>query len=144
MYTHISFTCEIFKVHVSIWPRIDKLYTSTTGVVYSVTCNKQSGECGKVGGLQYVGNTTRPGKVRFGEHLGSVTQPCQESTTKPVGVHFRSPGHTHANMVFLPVEKIRSKDKFVMEARESYWIDKYKSVKVTDSETIEHGLNLKQ
>ena len=27
MYTHISFACEIFKVHVSMWPRIDKLYT---------------------------------------------------------------------------------------------------------------------
>ena len=132
-----NFTTETFPINCAI-------NCSTTGVVYSVTCNKQSGECGKVGGLQYVGNTTRPGKVRFGEHLGSVTQPSQESTTKPVGVHFRSPGHTHANMVFLPVEKIRSKDKFVMEARESYWIDKYKSVKVTDSETIEHGLNLKQ
>ena len=85
---------------------------------------------------------TPPGLVRSG--LGSVTQQCQEQTAKPVGVHFRSAGHSHANMVFLPIEKIRSKDKFVMEARESYWINKYKCVKEAASDTIEHGLNLKQ
>ena len=81
--------------------------------------------------------------MRFGEHVGSATQPCQVNTTKPVGAHFRLPGHSHSDMVFLPIEKVISKDKFVLEAREAYWIDKYESVKTKPVDTIEHGLNLK-
>ena len=46
-------------------------------------------------------------------------------------------------MVVLPVEKVRSKDRFVLEARERFWIDKYKTVKRNDSNVIEFGLNLK-
>ena len=46
-------------------------------------------------------------------------------------------------MVILPIKKVRSKDRFIMEARESYWIKQYKSVKVQTAEEIEHGLNLK-
>ena len=91
----------------------------TPWVVYTVTCGKQSGECGQLG-PQYVGCTERVGKVRFSEHVGSATQPSQATTTKPVGEHFRLPGHSHANIVFLPIEQVRVKDKFVLEARESF------------------------
>ena len=52
--------------------------------------------------------------------MGSVTQPCQEHTTKPVGVHFRSPGHSHANMVFLPIEKIRSKSPRILPKEKGF------------------------
>ena len=93
-------------------------------------------------GPQYIGCTDRPGKVRFSEHVGSVTQQCQVHTTIPVGVHFRSAGHSHSDMTFLPIEKVRSKDRFIMEARESYWIKKYDTVKLEPVEVIEHGLNL--
>ena len=106
----------------------------TPWVVYTVTCAKQTGECGQLG-PQYVGCTGRVGKVRFSEHVGSATQPCQVDTTKPVGEHFRSAGHSHADMVFLPIEQVRVKDRFVLEARESYWIKNYDSVK--------NGLNRK-
>ena len=90
-----------------------------------------------------MGCTTRPAKVRFGEHVGSVTQPSQANTNKPVGVHFRLPGHSHSDMVFLPIEKVRNKDKFVLEAREAYWIKKYDCIKTNPVGEIEHGLNLK-
>ena len=75
--------------------------------------------------------------------MGTVTQPCHNNTSKPVGVHFRLPGHTHSDLVFLPIEKVVSKDKFVQEARESYWIKKYESLKLQPLEVIEHGMNLK-
>ena len=39
--------------------------------------------------------------------------------------------------------KKEAKDKFVLEAREDYWIEKYGSIKVNSNENIEHGLNLK-
>ena len=45
-------------------------------------------------------------------------------------------------MTFLPIEKVRSKDKFVMEAREAFWIKKYDSVKMEGVEIIEHGMNI--
>ena len=115
----------------------------TPGVVYTVSCSKDTGACSRVKGPQYVGVTERPLKVRFSEHVGSATQPCQVDTTKPVGLHFRLQGHSHSDMVILPIEKVRSKDRFIMEARESYWIKQYKSVKVQTAEEIEHGLNLK-
>ena len=81
-------------------------------------------------------------KVRFSEHLGSVTQQSQANTAKPVGVHFRSAGHTQADMVVQPVEKVRSKDRFILEARERFWIEKYSAVKTQNVEVVEHGLNL--
>ena len=116
---------------------------TTPGVIYSVTCKKDSGECLKVKGPQYVGCTERPLKVRFSEHLGSVTQPSQANTSKPVGVHFRSAGHTQADMVVQPIEKVRSKDRFILEARERFWIGRYSAVKTQTVEVVEHGLNLK-
>ena len=45
-------------------------------------------------------------------------------------------------MIFLPIEKVRSKDKFVMEARESFWIKKYEAVKMGEVNQIEHGMNI--
>ena len=117
---------------------------STPWVIYSVTCCKQTGQCADLGGPQYVGCTERAGKVRFSEHVGSATQACQTNTSKPVGVHFRSVGHTHADMVFLPIEKVRVKDRFVLEAREAFWIRKYASLKQNAVDEIEHGLNMKK
>ena len=82
-------------------------------------------------------------KTRFAEHDGSATQPSQENTTKPVGVHFRAVGHTHCNMKVLPIEKVRSSDRFVLEARESYWVSKYNSLKALPVDTMEHGMDMK-
>ena len=61
---------------------------------------------------------------------------------KPVGVHFRMPGHSHSDMVALPIERVRANCRFVMEAREKYWIEKYNSVKLLSVEEIENVLNL--
>ena len=82
--------------------------------------------------------------MRFGEHVGSATQPSQANTSKTLGVHFRLAGHSQANMVFLPIEKVRSRDRFVLEAREAFWIKQYDSVKKQPVENIEHGLNIKK
>ena len=114
----------------------------TPGVIYSVSCVKQTGECVRLKGPQYIGYTTRPGKTRFSEHIGSVIQACQSDTQKPVGVHYRLPGHSHSDMVFLPIERVHNRDKFVLEARESFWIKQYSSVKTKPVDQLEHGLNL--
>ena len=82
--------------------------------------------------------------MRFSEPVGSAIQPSQADTSKTLGVHFRLAGHSHADMVFLPIEKVRSRDRFVLEAREAFWIKQYDSVKKEAVEVIEHGLNIKK
>ena len=54
---------------------------------------------------------TRPCRTRCTEHRGAVRNHWDTG----VGDHFN----------FLPFEKVRSSDPFVLEARESYWIEKY-------------------
>ena len=46
-------------------------------------------------------------------------------------------------MRILPIEKVRSSDPFVLEARERYWINKYESLKNQAVDVVEHGLNIK-
>ena len=111
-------------------------------MIYSIACSKGSDQCAQVKGPQYIGCTDRLFKKRFSEHVGSATQPSQRDTVKPVGVHFRMPGHSHSDMVALPIEKVRSKCRFVMEAREKFWIRKYQSVKMLSVGDIESGLNI--
>ena len=56
--------------------------------------------------------------------MGSVTNPKQFGTSKPVGAHFQQPGHSVKDMNILPIEKIRSKDPFVIKIRKSLCIKK--------------------
>ena len=73
-----------------------------------------------------------------------MTQHCQRDTDKPVGVHFRMPGHAHSDMVALPIERVSTQCRFVLEARERYWIKKYNVVKNLSVNDIENGLNLRE
>ena len=78
---------------------------------------------------------------RFIGHLCSATQRSQEDTVKPVGRHFRLPGHQpHTDIQFIPIEKIS--DPFTRKARESFYIKTLKSLKKFDLSDVEHGLNL--
>ena len=58
-------------------------------------------------------------------------------------VHLRSAGHSHDDMVFQPIEKVRSKDRFVLEARERFWIKRYQAVETQAVGVVEHGINFK-
>ena len=69
----------------------------------------------QVGGPTYVGVVSdgRPVRDRAGEHFGSATWPSQVDTDKPVGVHFRGPGHVpQMDFTFLSIEKVKEKDPF--------------------------------
>ena len=81
--------------------------------------------------------------IRMSQHLGSATQPCQEETVKPVGRHFKLPGHVaHRDMKMLPIKIVSAKDPFLLKARERYNIIKFESEKFCDINQVEHGLNL--
>lgn len=83
----------------------------------------------------YGGETGQQAVKRFAEHYATATQPCHVNTNTPVGRHFRLPGHTIADCVFIPVEKINSNDVFIRKARERRMI--------SSLSLISHGLNKK-
>ena len=62
---------------------------------------------------------TRACRVRCTEHRGAVNHHWDTG----VGKHLNLPGHDLAD--FLPFEKVRGGDPFVVETRVSYWIQKY-------------------
>ena len=69
---------------------------------------------GKVG-------ATRACRVRCTEHRGAARNHFDTA----VGDHFNLPGHSLEDFSFLAFEKVRTKDPFILEAREHYWIQKY-------------------
>ena len=104
------------------WPIKHSITCEDSNVVYSVTCSHKAGQCLRTP-AQYVGKvgSSRPCRVRCTEHRGAVTHHFDTG----VGEHFNLPGHDLADFNFLPFEKVRSRDPFEVEARESFWIEKY-------------------
>ena len=110
-----------------------------------VRCGKDTGACARVGGPTYVGvvSDKRPVRERAREHFGSTIWPSHRDTDKPVGVHFRGPGHVpQRDLSFLPIEKVRSKDPFVRLARESFWISSLGTLRKHDDDNVQFGLNI--
>ena len=80
---------------------------------------------------QYLGETQRRAMDRLADHVGTVTQECHVNTRTPVGQHFRSAGHTVADLLFIPIEKIApGANAFVRKAREKNLINKYNLIEV--------------
>ena len=103
------------------WPIKHSITCEDSNVVYSVTCSHKAGQCLRRQ-AQYIGKVgTRPCRARCTEHRAAVTHHFDTG----VGEHFNLPGHDLADFNFQPFEKIRSRDPFVLEARESFWIQKY-------------------
>ena len=99
-------------------------WCQTTEVLYLITCDKPDKK-------QYLGQTKLSGHSRGLAHLSTVRN--NNATNAPVGLHFRSEGHSHADMVMTPFEKIFNRDPHVRLARERDYINKYG--------LIQHGLN---
>ena len=104
------------------WPIKQSITCDDANVVYNITCSHGAGRCQRKP-AQYVGKVgaTRPCRTRCTEHRGAVTHHWDTG----VGDHFNQPGHDLACFNFLPFEKTRSSDPFVIEARESFWIERY-------------------
>ena len=114
------------------WPIRQAISCQDSSVVYGLTCEVRSARCPDR--PQYVGKVglTRPCRERFTEHRGDINN----NRDTGVGKHFSLPGHSLADVTFLPFEKVRSQDPFVLEARESFWIKKYR--------VLDKGLNTQQ
>ena len=111
-----------------------------------VFCKKNTGLCARLKPT-YIGmygeGESSSFTHRVGGHLGTATRNSQADTVKPVGRHFRLPGHDpHRDLVMLPIEIVSSRDPFLLRARESYNIWKFQTEKRMGVQDIEHGLNL--
>ena len=96
---------------------------SDSYVIYSIQCKK----CPNI---QYVGQTTQPVSKRFYNHYNDI---LSKNQSKPVSKHFSSRGHTSSDFCFTPFEKLRKKDKTLLDIREKYWI--------VEKNTAKTGLN---
>ena len=99
-------------------------YISPPRYVYLVLCKKDSGLCARLKPT-YVGicgeGESSSFTHRLGGHLGTATQTCQENTVKPVGRHFRLPGHDpHRDLVMLPIGIVSARDPFLLRWRERF------------------------
>ena len=74
--------------------------------------------------------TTRTFKKRFSEHRD---YPKRDVLTEPSGEHFSKRGHSVADLKGQVLEVVKSKDPFILKARESYLIKKF--------DTFRNGLN---
>ena len=88
----------------------------TKNVIYLISCQ----HCLQ----QYVGETHRPAKERFGNHRGYVNRKELEKAT---GQHFNLPGHSISDIKFQIIEKVYNKDPFYRKEREKMYINKLNS-----------------
>ena len=80
---------------------------------------------------------------RLGQHVGTATEPCKVDIVKPVGRHFCLPGQrAHSDLIMLPIKIVSARDPFLLRARETFNITKFKTEKRLGVSELEHGLNL--
>ena len=75
-------------------------------------------------GSNYIGRSKRLFKTRLGEHLGYIGN---EKSEEPSRIHFSLPGHSKHDLQGLGIEQVRSKDPFVIKAREHKYIQLFDS-----------------
>ena len=139
---NMSFLCPVTGKVAKITQHI----TCQAAGVYILYCTKDTGTCNTVKPI-YVGicgiGENSNFTIRMAQHIRSAIQPCQKDTIKPVGCHFKLPGHVaHRDMKMLPIEIVSAEDPFLLRARERYNIVKFNSEKFLPITYIEHRLNL--
>ena len=63
-------------------------------------------------------------KTRLVEHLGYIGN---ENSEEPSRLHFSLPGHSKHDLQALGIEQVRSKDPFIIKAREHKYIQLFDS-----------------
>ena len=97
-------------------------------VIYYWKCEKHN--CEDYPECEYVGQTKRKFKDRLAEHRD---YPKRDVLTEPSGMHFTKRGHNVSHLRGLVLEKVRSRDPFILKTREHLLIKKF--------DTFRHGLN---
>ena len=85
-------------------------------------CRKEN--CTKRPENFYIGMTKRKLQIRFSEHLGYIKS---AKFTEPSGEHFSLPGHTLSDIEGMVIEQVRSRDPYILRAREELLIQNFDS-----------------
>ena len=85
----------------------DDVSCDTTNCIYHWRC-KKGRDCEDYPNCQYNGKQQRQFKKRFAEH--------RDITDQPSGEHFTKSGHSVHDLEGLLIEKVHSKDPFVLQA----------------------------
>ena len=93
------------------------LSCETENVIYILYCDM----CDK---CQYVGETKNKLKTRFYQHRSNINKNTGTLVTK----HFNSPGHSLNNMKCIAIEQVFKDDLKKRLSRETFWIDKLKTL----------------
>ena len=101
------------------FPIKENIKCSDTYIIYSIQCKI----CPKI---EYIGQTSNTAANRFYGHQSDI---LLDKTNKPVPKHFCDRNHKLSDMLFLPFEKLRRKDKTLLDLREKFWIDKKNTAK---------------
>ena len=115
------------------------MFCTDENLIYAISCTKSNGQCQKVH-PQYIGESGKLAKWRCARHLATITNQSKSDAILPMGVPFRLPGHSHSDLSVTNIEKIHSKDSFVCKVQESYYINNFQILKVSEVEVIQHGL----
>ena len=78
--------------------------------------------------MQYVGKTSQKARKRFSGHRNNVESIIDTTSKSEVGHHYSENGHKISDMEFRVIEQVRHSDPFILNARESYWIQQYGGV----------------
>ena len=106
-------TCSKTNVKYPILSPID---CTSKNVIYCITCTKQNGCCKNM--PQYIGETGRSVCERLKEHVLAI----KPETKFGPGKHFYGNGHVESHLSIIPLEKIRSEDYWIRQAREKFYI----------------------
>ena len=107
---------------------VEPLSCDCENCIYYWKCSKPN--CSDYPRCEYIGMTSRTFRERMGEHRD---YPKRDQLAEPSGEHFNKRGHSVSDLKGQVLEKVRSKDPFVLRARESMLIKKF--------DTFRHGLN---
>ena len=88
----------------------------TKNLIYCIVCTK----CKQ----NYIGETKRSLKARFGDQLGYVRN---KNLKEPTGKHFNLPGHNITMMQISVLEKVWSSSDALRKERETMYINKFQS-----------------
>ena len=101
---------------------------NTTNCIYYWKCTKVG--CKDFPKCEYIGKTKRSFKARYSEHRDYIKS---DNLDEASGLHFNKPGHSVSDMKEIVIEKVKSKDPFVLDQREHLFIKRF--------DTYKNGLN---
>ena len=97
-------------------------------IIYYWKCVKDN--CPDYPKCEYIGRSSRSFQQRICEHLYYAKSLKEE---QPAGKHFTANGHNVSHLKACSLEKVKSRDKFVLNVREDFYIQKF--------DTFRNGLN---